>query len=70
MICLKYLLAQQKKLHQLYDQINQIHPNIKFTMEHTSPEAEAEEDRCACPKKSSIPYLDTSCSLKEGETNI
>ena len=36
-------------------------------MEHTSPEAEAEEDRCACPKKSSIPYLDTSCSLKEGK---
>ena len=62
----KIFVGTTKKLHQLFDQINQIHPNIKFTMEHTSPEAEAEEDTCSCPKKSSIPYLDTSCSLKEG----
>ena len=56
-----------KKLHELFDQINRIHPSIKFTMEHTSPENETEEESCSCPKKKSVPFLDTSCSIQEGK---
>ena len=47
-----------KQLHQMYEEINQKHPTIKFTMVHTSNELEPEEDRCDCPKINSIPrYL-------------
>ena len=35
-----------KELHKLFEQINQIHPTIKFTMNHTSIEGEDMEDKC------------------------
>ena len=47
-----------KELHQLYEEINNIHPTLKFTMEHTTPKNELEEDRCNCERKDSIPFLD------------
>ena len=50
----------------MYDEINQIHPTLKFTMEHTSSENEPEEDRCDCEIKYSIPFLDTSLSIGKG----
>ena len=34
-----------KQLHQLYGEINQLHPTLKFTMEHTSTPNEPMEDR-------------------------
>ena len=39
--------------------MNQIHPTLKFTMSHTSPDEESEEDKCGCEIKKSIPFLDT-----------
>ena len=54
-------------LHRLLDEMNNIHPSIKFTMTHTTPLSEMNNPCCACPIKTSIPYLDTSCSIKNGK---
>jgi hypothetical protein len=56
-----------KKLHHLLYEMNQIHPTIKLTMNHTSIPEEAPEDRCDCEQKLAIPFLDTLCSIKEGK---
>ena len=55
-----------KMLHDLFDEINQIHPTIKLTMNHTSIADEAPEVKCDCEEKSAIPFLDTLCSIKNG----
>ena len=55
-----------KKLHQLFDDMNKIHPTLKFTMQHTTPSSEQNEDRCGCEHRKSIPFLDTSCSIEGG----
>ena len=36
-------------------------------MSHTSIDHEPIEDRCDCPEKKSIPFLDVLCSIKEGK---
>ena len=56
-----------KKLHEFLEEINQIHPNIKFTMDHTTPETEAKEDHCACERKNSVPFLDTLVSIENNQ---
>ena len=56
-----------KNLHKLLEDMNKIHPSIKFTMNHTTPEIEPPSSSCDCPKQSSIPFLDTSCTLIEGK---
>ena len=56
-----------KMLHQLFDEINLIHPSIKLTMNHTSIIGEAPENKCDCEIKSAIPFLDTLCSIKNGK---
>ena len=56
------------KLHAFLSEINNIHPSIKFTMNHTMPEnLESDENLCACEHSSSLAFLDTSCSLKNGK---
>ena len=59
-----------KELHELFEAINQIHPTLKFTMQHTSIESEPETDKCKCETRTSIPFLDTSCSIEEGKIEI
>ena len=59
-----------KQLHTMLEEINNIHPTLKFTFAHTTPEGEAAEDRCDCPVQKSIPFLDTSCSVEEGRIRI
>ena len=54
-------------LHTLLEEINNIHPNMKFVMQHTTPLTEHYDDRCNCEQKSSVPFLDTSCSIKDGK---
>ena len=52
-------------LYKFMDEINQLHPSIKFTMEHTTPfrcYMKGEHD-CWCHQTSSIPFLDTSVSI-------
>ena len=56
-----------KELHKLFDSINQIHPTLKFTFQHTTLEKETEEEKCGCEERKSIPFLDTSCSLEKGK---
>ena len=55
-----------KRLHNLFDEINKIHPSIKLTMTHTCIIGEAPEDKCDCEEMSAIPFLDTLCSIKDG----
>ena len=53
------------ELHELFNEMNKIHPSIKFTMKHTSPVNSSEQ--CECEFLESIPFLDTSCKIKEGQ---
>ena len=43
-----------KDLHKFFQEINQIHPNIKFTMKHTPNDSESPDDQCECPREKSI----------------
>ena len=47
--------------------MNKIHETIKFTMNHSSPPNEPEEDRCNCKIQQSVPFLDVSCSIQNGK---
>ena len=40
--------GSSKLVHKIFDEINNIHLNIKFTMNHTSI---VESDPCNCPQK-------------------
>ena len=53
------------QLHEMFNEMNEIHPNIKFTMSHTKPSHGQNE--CECSNLDSIPFLDTSCTIKEGK---
>ena len=55
-----------KQLHLLWNMMNKLHPSVKFTLQHTTPDKEAPENNCDCIKLSSVPFLDTSVSIKEG----
>ena len=59
-----------KQIHQLLDKINKIHKNIQFTMQHIKNKNEKNEDKCDCIPKQAILFLDTSCSISEGKTDI
>ena len=61
-----------KDLHKLFDEMNQLHKSIKFTMNHTSLPNESEGDKCSCKQQFSIPFLDVSCSIQDGriETDL
>ena len=58
-----------EKLHKFVNELNTIHQNIKFTMSHTTVKSveQNKKTQCSCESKSSIPFLDTSCSIKEGK---
>ena len=66
----KVFQGTTKKLHKLFDEMNEIHPTLKFTISHTSPNLEAEEDRCECQPKQSIPFLDTLISIENGKIEV
>jgi hypothetical protein len=65
-------IGTTKELHTFYNEINQIHPTIKFTINHTNPLYEEDEDKCSCKPQTSIPFLDVLCSIKDGiiETDL
>ena len=56
-----------KMFHTIFEEINKIHPTIKFTMSHTSNPNETKENKCDCPEQNSIPFLDVMCKIKEGK---
>ena len=55
-----------QNLHNIFQEINNIHPSIKFTMSHTSNIYEDPSTRCDCPNQETIPFLDTSCKIVDG----
>ena len=63
-------IGTTKELHAFFEEINMIHPTLKFTMEHTSIESEDKKDKCDCEFRSSIAFLDTSCSVLNGKIEI
>ena len=63
-------VGSSKRLHQLLEEINLINPSIQLTMNHTSIINEAPEEKCECKSVSSIPFLDTQLSIKEGKIYI
>ena len=56
-----------KDLHLFFNEVNQIHPTIKMTINHTTPSTEIQQDRCGCEPQTMIPFLDVACSIKEGQ---
>ena len=54
----------------MYDEINEIHQTIKFTMVHTTIEGEPEIHKCNCEATKSIPFLHTSLSIQNGKIDI
>ena len=57
-------IGESKVLHKIHEEINNIHPAIKLTMNHTSI---SEQNPCDCPKQMEIPFLDVSVSVKSGK---
>ena len=60
-----------EELHSFHNEINNIHPNIKFTLEHTSQTSDKDTSDtllpCGCKPKSTLAFLDTSCSIVDGK---
>ena len=52
-----------ENLHLFLEELNLIHPTIKFTMNHTSPQ-NGNPGECNCTPSESLPFLDTSCTIK------
>ena len=60
-------VGTSKNLHKLFNAMNQIHDNVKFTMSHTSHNEQSKDDQCECPVKTSILFLDTSVTIENGQ---
>ena len=78
LLCLKRFLddiftiysGSLENLHKFLEELNNIHPTIKFTMNHTTPFSSSPSSdnpvptpSCACCTGDSLPFLDTSCSI-------
>ena len=59
--------GKSRQLHSMFDELNRIHPTIKFTINHTSIPSESLEDSCDCQPQSSIPFLDTLCFIENNQ---
>ena len=57
-----------RQLHLFFEELNQVHPTMKFTMTHTTPKLnQIRASECDCPQIEAIPFLDTLCQIKEGK---
>ena len=61
-----------EKLHCFIEDINTINPAIQFTLSHTvhSIETTTNTEPCHCNKTTSIAFLDTSLSIKDGRVVV
>ena len=59
-----------KQLHELFEEINKLHPTLKLTMAHTTVKDEPMEYRCNCEPCDSIPFLYTSISIENGRIEV
>ena len=55
-------------LHIFLEELNKLHPTIKFTMNHTMPENSSllPPHQCDCKPDEALPFLDTSCKISNG----
>ena len=59
-------LGSISELHLFFEELNKMHPTIKFTMTHTTPVSELnQQSSCACAKIEGIPFLDTFCKIED-----
>ena len=56
-------IGSSSNLHKFIEDLNKVHPTIKFTIKHTSNQF----SDCSCETLESIPFLDTSCRIKDGQ---
>ena len=60
-----------ENLHMFLEELNTIHPTIKFTMNHTfpekSPSVENPAPPCLCNPTQTLAFLDTACSIKSNQ---
>ena len=55
-------------LHTFLQDLNSIHPTIKFTMSHTVPYLKEDtSSSCDCDIANSLAFLDTSCKISDGK---
>ena len=60
-------LGSITELHTFFEELNRMHPTIKFTMTHITPVSELDQNSsCTCPKIEGIPFLDTFCKIENG----
>ena len=50
--------------------MNEIHPTLKFTLDHTTPENKKEGKKWGCSETISISFLDTSISIENGKIEV
>ena len=58
-----------QNLHMFLEELNKLHPTIRFTMSHTTPTSPQSDNppACDCFPTESLAFLDTSCSIKNGK---
>ena len=58
-----------ESLHNFMEELNKIHPTIKFTMSHTIPYQNETHNQttCNCEASASLAFLDTSCQINNGQ---
>ena len=56
-----------QSLHTFLTELNNLHPTIKFTMSHTTPENNIGNPGCQCKQTDTLAFLDTACKIKNGK---
>ena len=59
-----------KQIHQFIEEVNPIPPTLKFTISHTMITHVPDCDKCECEPLTSIPFLDTCLSIKNGKIEV
>ena len=61
-----------ESLHKFIEEINTINPSIKFTLSHTilHQDMATNSKNCSCDKTTSLAFLDTSLSIKNGKVEV
>ena len=60
-------IGTTKQLHEFFEDINKIHPTLKFTLSHTTPSSEVKCESCSCKPLPAVSFVDTSCSFLKSE---
>ena len=61
-------VGSSQKLHAFLDELNQVHPTIRFTVSHTTPSQE--DNPCNCTPSDTLAFLDTSTSIFENKITV